>query len=321
MLILLFETAGNMLFGQIGAGTNRANMLNLPDDKSPLLKIHGCWNDPGGTIWTTGQINVDPIMTRISECGQWLELRLANRDLLIVGFSTDWDYLIEVLDNSLGAINPSRVIVVDPCETAEYEEKAPTLFGLGRRATVDFLHVRSSGDTFLKKLRVDFSKSFIRRILHYGKTTFKQYAGYEATAAWLEPNSEDPEILWQVRRDLEGCIPNEPAKKLEPPDEPLVGMTILQFQALGAVSNGSFWELNGDRIRVVRAANKVLHEVEAAFSGEAAPIVAPDFIVAVGAESYSLPMSVTRGSGDGSIVRGARVKWLSRTDAIQVFGL
>lgn len=317
----LIENAGNILFGQIGAGVNRANMINLPDDKAPLLKIHGCWNDPGGTIWATGQIKVDPIMTRIGECRQWLETRLPNRDLLIVGFWTDWDYLNMVLENSLGTVNPSRVIVVDPCETSEFEEKAPTLYSLGRRATVDFFHVRSSSDTFLERLRVDFSKSFIRRILHSGKTAFQENKGYDATAAWLEPDSEDPEILWQMRRDLEGCNPSEPAKQHAPADEPLLGMTILQLQARGAVPNGSYWKLGETRIRVVRAANQPLHEVKAAFSGKVAPAIAPDVTVAVGAGSYSLLPNIARGSGNGSIVRGPSGKWLSRDDAVEEFDL
>ena len=317
----LIENAGNMLFGHIGVGVNRKKMISLPDDQAPLLKIHGCWSDPGSTIWATGQIDVDPTMTRITECREWLGLRLSNRDLLVVGYSTDWDYLNGVLENSLGAVNPSVVIVVDTCETAELEEKAPVLYSLGQKAKIAFFHAQCSGDAFLKQLRVEFSKSFIRRNLHLGKTAFQKLAGHEATAAWLEPISDDPEILWQMRRDLEGCYPNEPAKQREPVNESLVGTTILQLQARGAVPKGSYWELEGKLIRVIRAANQTLHDVEAAFSGEAAPAVAPDVTVAVGAESYSLPMSVARGSGTGSIVRGAGGKWLSRADAIEELNL
>ena len=40
----LIENAGNMLFGQIGMGVSRTA-------KAPLLKIHGCWTDPTGTVW------------------------------------------------------------------------------------------------------------------------------------------------------------------------------------------------------------------------------------------------------------------------------
>ena len=317
----LIETAGNMLLGHIGKGMTRASVQRLPDTKSPLLKIHGCWSDPEGTIWAPGQIDVEPINTRIGECRQWLELRLANRDLLIVGYWTDWDYLNDVLENSLGSVNPSRVIVVDPCDSAEFEEKAPALHSLGRRATVEFRHVRCSGDTFLEKLRVDFSKTFIRRTLHLGRGEFERSSGRQADAAWLEPRTEDAHVLWQARRDLEGCNPNEPAKRRDPADEPLVGMTLLQLQALGADFDGGYWNLDGQCIRVIRAPNRALHEVEAAFAKDAAPAAAPDITVAVGAESYALPQSIVRGGDGGSVVRGSGGRWLSRADAVEEFGL
>ena len=317
----LIESAGNMLFGQIGVGVDQKRVTSLPADKSPLLKIHGCWTNPAETIWATGQVNNEPIQTRIRECGQWLEIRLANHDLLVVGYWTDWDYLNDVLEASLGAINPSRVVVVDLCETETFKKKAPALYELGKRASVEFCHVRSSGDTFLDKLRVEFSRSFIRRILHWGKEAYIEYSGNEPREDWLEPDAEDAEVLWWIRRDLEGCYPNKPSEKRNPSKEPLVGLTILQLQACGAISNRSFWILGERIIRVISAANCPLHDVEFAFSGESAPVVAPDYTIAVGAESVSLPSNIARGSGNGTIVRGPATKWLSRADAIEEFGL
>ena len=317
----LIETAGNLLFGHINMGVTRDDMVKIPDDKASLLKIHGCWKDPEYTIWTTRQLDKEPIMTRLSKCGEWLKSRLANCDLIAIGFSTDWDYLNRVLENSLGTVIPSHIIVIDPCRTSEFEEKAPVFCRLGRHAGVAIHHVRNSGDAFLERLRVDFSKSFIRQILHSGKSKFQENAGYEADAEWLEPSSEDAKTLWQIRRDLEGCKPNEPAKLRDPVIEPLIGMTILQLQARGAVPNGSCWELEGKQIRLIRAANQAIHDVEAAFSRDTAPIIVPDVTVAVGAESYSLPNNVVRGSGNGSIVRGAGGKWLTRPDAVKEFGL
>src|SRR3546814_1205339 len=134
-----------MLFGQVGAGVSRTRVAALAPDISPLLKIHGCWSDPPGTIWAAGQVAADPIKTRIEECGAWLTNRLLDRDLVIVGYWTDWDYLNQILEMSLGAVNPSRVIVVDSCETASFPAKAPALFALGQRASQEFCHVRSSG--------------------------------------------------------------------------------------------------------------------------------------------------------------------------------
>jgi hypothetical protein len=115
----LIETAGIMLFGQVGAGISRAHVATLASDISPLLKLHGCWSDPPGTVWAVGQAAADPSKTRIEECGTWLTNRLLDRDLVIVGYWTDWDYLNQVLETSLGAVSPSRVIVADPAGTNE----------------------------------------------------------------------------------------------------------------------------------------------------------------------------------------------------------
>lgn len=317
----LIETAGNMLFGHVGAGVARARVAALAPDISPLLKIHGCWSDPPGTVWAAGQVGAEPIKTRIEECGAWLANRLLDRDLVIVGYWTDWDYLNQVLETSLGAVNPSRVIVVDPCETASFAAKAPALFALGQRATQEFCHVRISGDAFLNLLRVKFSQSFVRRVLHAGVASYTAHAGNDPDNAWLEPASSDADVLWRIRRDLEGRNPNEPAKARAPIEEPLLGMTMLQLQARGAVADDSYWNLGGRRVRVLRTANRPLHEVEAAFAREAPPVVAPEYVIAVGAEALPLPPSIARGSGTGSIARGATGHWLSRTDAVAELGL
>lgn len=312
----LIENAGNMLFGQVGAGVSRARVAGLAPDISPLLKIHGCWSDPPGTVWAVGQVEAEPIKTRIEECGSWMTNRLLDRDIVVVGYWTDWDYLNQLLEASLGAVNPSRVIVVDPCEPGSLETKAPALYALGQRATQGFCHVRSSGDIFLEKLRVTFSRAFVRRVLRAGVTSYTEYAGAHPDDAWLEPASTDAEELWRIRRDLEGCNPNEPAKARVPIEEPLLGMTLLQLQARGAVADGGYWNLDGQRARVLRTANRPLHEVEAAFARETAPIVAPDYVIAVGAEALPLPPSIARGTGTGSIARGTSGRWLSRTDAV-----
>jgi hypothetical protein len=90
---MLIEIAGNTLFGHVGAGVSRMRIAALPPSVSPLLKVHGCWSDPAGTVWAPSQVAADPIRTRIEECGAWLTNRLLDRDLVIVGYWTDWDYL------------------------------------------------------------------------------------------------------------------------------------------------------------------------------------------------------------------------------------
>lgn len=159
----MIETAGNMLFGHVGVGVSRTRVAALAPDVSPLLKIHGCWSDPPGTVWAAGQVAAEPIKTRIEECGAWLGNRLLDRDLVIVGYWTDWDYLNQVLETSLGAVNPGRVIVVDPCETASFEAKAPALFALGQQATQEFCHVSSAIAALRSAMRSASCHTFRRK--------------------------------------------------------------------------------------------------------------------------------------------------------------
>lgn len=317
----LIETAGLFLFGQVGAGIDRNRVVALPPDVSPLLKIHGCRSDPESMVWAPGQLNVAPIADRIATSTEWLNVRLLDRDLLIVGYWSDWDYLNGILAATLGEVNPARVIVVDPADGATFETKAPELYALGQRATTTFQHVRASGADFLDVLRHQFSKSFVRRILHSGAGEYLNSTGNHPDVAWTEPPDVDNYTLWQIRRDLEGRIPNEPAKERNPPPETLVGLTLLQLQEAGAVPDGPYWQLNGRRVRVLRAVNKPLHRVEAEFEREIAPAVAPDLVIAVGAEAQALPMNIARAETQPSITRGSTSRWLTRLEAVQELGL
>ncbi|MFI4999880.1 MAG: SIR2 family protein, partial [Reyranellales bacterium] len=281
----LIETAAQLLHGQIGIGIDGASVAALGVDVAPLLKIHGCRHcDPANMVWAPGQLLAEPVASRIASSAAWLNVRLLNRDLLIVGYSTDWDYLNHVLEAALGAVNPARVLVVDLLESAAFEAKAPVLHAIGERAGVAFQQVKASGAEFLASLRLEFSRSYVRRVLHSGAAEFEELTGAPPSPALTEPADLDNSMLWRVRRDLEGCGPRDPAGQRTPPVEPLLGLTLLQLRAKGAAAEGPYWLLNGRRIRVLRAVNAALHRVEALFEREVAPTVAPDIVVAVGAE-------------------------------------
>ncbi len=218
---ILIETAGQFLFGQIGTGVSGNVCAALPPDQSPLLKIHGCRTCyPDNMVWAPGQLACPPVEQYIEASAAWLGLRLADRDLVIVGYWTDWDYLNEVLERTLGQVRPSRVIVVDPGEGGTFAIKAPALYEIGGRTGAQFYHVRVSGADFLAGLRSTFSKSFIRRILYSGNQEFVDMTGAPAAAAFLEAPALNNEELWRVRRDLEGrrlisqrgtgCLPRSP---------------------------------------------------------------------------------------------------------------
>jgi hypothetical protein len=318
----LVETAGNELFGQIEAGIDGVAVAALPPDTAPLLKIHGCRHvDWPNTVWAPSQLAIEPVLGRVTSSVPWVSQRLLNRDLLVVGYWTDWDYLNQIITQVMNAINPSRVIVVDPADGATFPAKAPALFYLGQRAANGFHHVKLSGADFLAALRRKFSDSIVRAVLHSGAAAYAGDKGVAPDPAWLEPPAMDDTQSWLLRRDLLGCAPNAPAASRTPPQEPLLGMTLLQLRAAGAAPDGSSWRLGGKVVRVLRAPNQILHRVEAEYDGDIAPIVAPDFVIAVGAESRALPASIARGSRMRSIARTSGGSWLSYSDAVTEFGL
>jgi hypothetical protein len=318
----LIEAAGLLLLGQVGVGIERRTVAALAPDISPLLKVHGCWSsDRDNTLWASGQLAVEPVVSRIQGNSEWLLTRLLDRDLIIVGYFTDWDYLNQVLEGTLGEVRPARVVIVDPSPGATLAAKAPALHGLGGRAQVSFCHVRTSGVEFLDRLRLEFSQAFVRRLLYAGSEAYEHRIGAVPDPAWLEPPGMGVADLWQVRRDLAGCLPNEPARHRMPPEEPVLGLMLLELRAKGATADGPYWLLDGQHIRVLRTPNQLLHMVQVAFECETPPVVAPDVIIAVGAEATSLPPHIVRSGTTPSITRGSAGRWLTRQEALTEFGL
>lgn len=314
----LIESAGRDLFGEIGVGIDGHTAAEVHADQAPLLKIHGCHvRDPRNMVWARGQLEAHPVAGRIASSAQWLEGRLLNRDLLIVGYSTDWAYLNAILQSTLGHVTPCRVIVVNLAESAVFVERAAELYALGERATVRFGYVTASAADFLAAVRERFSKTFIRGVLHSGISEYTARAGAAPQAAWTEPVSTDNQTLWQIRRDLEGCVPTQPASLKAPPPGNLVGLTLIQLRAAGATPDGQFWALNEQRIRLIRANDKYLHRVQAEFERELAPTVAPDIVIAVGAESQQLPANIAREGTTATIARGTKGRWFTRQEAEQ----
>lgn len=319
---VMVEYAGQQLHGQIGVGIDQLGVAALTPDTAPLLKVHGCRViDPPNMVWAPGQLNAPPVDARIISSAQWLTGRLLDRDLVIVGYWTDWDYLNTVLTNVLNAVHPSRVIVVDLADGATFAAKAPALYALGQQAQTAFQHVRASGADFLAALRRDFSKSFVRRVLRSGADDYEALTGAAPPAALTEPPDLDNDTLWRMRRDLEGCAPNEPSLLRTPPNESLLGLTVLQLRARGAAPDGPFWLLNDQRVRALRTPNRPLHRVVAAYQRETAPAVAPEWVIAVGAEAQALPSDIVRADTPPTIARGTSSRWITRPEAVQELGL
>jgi hypothetical protein len=318
----MIETAGNMLFGLIERGVSAAEVAGVGAGVAPLLKIHGDWvQDRDNTFWTEEQLKAPPLDTQIPAAAQWARQKLMNRDILVVGFFTDWDYLNTILADALQTVAPANLIVVDPDDPGNLQTKAPNLFAVGQAAAGRFCHVQEYGDVFLKRLRIFFSQAFVRQTLHAGAPSFEAAKAAAPAAHYLEPTEQDPKMLWRIRRDIEGCLPNRPASMREPPNEPQVGLTMLELLHAGADWSEALFALGSEKIRVLRASGKFLHEVEAQYERDDAPVSAPNAVVAVGSEDLGLASHIARPTSSPSIARGPRPRWLTRADAAAEFGL
>src|SRR5262249_24679463 len=119
----------------------------------PLLKIHGCWiRDQYRTVWCEAQVAGDAVIgTRLTTATTQLNAHLVEKDLLIVGFWTDWAYLASALSQVLNTVAPRRVTVVDLADTDALREKAPGLWSwINARA---WCHVQEDATSFLGELR------------------------------------------------------------------------------------------------------------------------------------------------------------------------
>lgn len=309
---ILIETAGQSLLGQVFTGIDGTALAAAPGGTAPLLKIHGCWlQELEHTVWAPGQLTEPPVEGRIATSATWLQNTLLDKDLLVVGYSTDWDYLNQVIAQTLGAVAPASVLVVDPSSTADFEAKAPSLAALADRAGKGSHHLQASGADFLDSLRLSFSKVFIRRAIEKGVAEFTAIAGHAPSDASREPPAIDNESLWRIRRDLLGCKPNRPARQPMPHNEPAVGLTLLQLREAGGDADGPYWRVGGRSVRVIRAAGGFLHSLESEYRWDMPPVSSPDVVVAVGAEDLHLPADLVR-RADGSIARGGGPSWMTR---------
>jgi hypothetical protein len=143
---------------------------NLGATESPLVKFHGCLHiDREKTLWTTQQL-VDPKITdRINTCSDWMKLVLPGKDLLVVGFWTDWGYLNDVLANALSAGGFNSVTVVDPSAAATLQTKAPAFWTSLTTGTPHFQHVQASGSDALAELQIAFSRVWLKKFYALAK--------------------------------------------------------------------------------------------------------------------------------------------------------
>jgi hypothetical protein len=273
--------------------------------QGPLLKFHGCaLQDRLFTVWAPSQLAEPKIAARIEKSKTWMAANLRQRDLLVIGFWSDWTYLNAIIGSALRNVAPLSVTVVDLSDAQQLEQKAPDLWALAHSANVTFDHVRESGSDVLDDLRRAFSRNYLRQVLNAGRVAFEDEIGSQGDPNWFEVADSDAETLYGWRRDAEGVPVGAPAVQPHPVNCEVLGYFHLLLRRAGAQGHPEGYMLNGRTVRVLNGAGALLSKMRSRFV-EAPPLPAADVIVAVGATDLGVPANVVRRGQVGSVVRPA----------------
>lgn len=274
---------------------------------SPLLKFHGCYKrDRPNTIWTKSQFTEDPVIAeRIRKSKLWMATNLREKDLLFVGFWSDWAYFNGIIGEALTGVEPSSITVIDPTPTEALREKAPELWALANKTGVHFTHITRSGADVLDELRKEFSKSYIRKILSSGKAAFESEPGNVCEPAWLDAPNFDTDELYALRRDAEGIPSTNPARRKIPENCEVLGYFHLLVKKAGAIAVPGGYTLNGKTLRIINGSGKLLSTIQDEFSKEPPAAANAEIVACVGATDFGLPDNVVRSGRNGDIIRPA----------------
>lgn len=291
-------------------------------DQAPFLKFHGCSNrDRDSTVWAQSQLRDPIIAARIEKSRIWMEANLRQKDLLVVGFWSDWDYLNQIIGGALQGIDPLSITVIDLSEAADLERKAPDLWALAHQPQVTFSHVQESGAEALDELRRAFSENYLRQVLADGRAAFEAAAGVACDPAWLNIAALDSESLYDWRRDAEGVPNSRPATTKRPRVGDALGCFHLLLRRAGAVQQLQGYTLHGRSIRVINGAGCILNSLAARFI-EAPAASSTDVFIAAGATDLGLPGHVVRPGTVGSVIRpAAGGQWLTFEQAQAELGV
>ena len=284
-------------------------------DAGPLVKFHGCLiRDRNKTLWAQAQLAEHTIGDRIASCSQWMELTLPGKDLLVVGFWTDWGYLNDVLANALN-VNPfGSVTVVDPKSSADLQAAAPTLWARLTGGTALFQHVQASGADALEELRAAFSKVWAKKFYALGKTMLeadgKNYSAIDPVMSCEE--------FYSFRQDAEG-IPYHRAATRKAPAAGAAAAAFLHLLLIEAKAarRGSWYEYGGRVIRVIQGAGEAITTVRERYK-EPPAACQPDVVVCAGALDIPVPGYLIASGVGASVVRpgaGGGMPWLTLEQA------
>ena len=278
---------------------------------NPLLKFHGCLDrDRPATLWTHRQLEVAEIQQKIQSIKHWLRMNLPGKDLLIVGFWTDWGYFNGVLADALAVGGIGHVLVIDHSPAETLQKKAPDLWALVTGAT-KFIHVPASSDIALDELRTAFSKMWARRFFGLAQPM-------APAAAAVDPSNWNGDELYDLRRDAEGVPYNRAAEKRNPgPEAAQAALAHVLLNQANATREGPWYRLKDKTVRVVQGGGQSLSAVRERYD-EPPALASADIVICAGATDLNMPATVISSGAGASVVRPARggsAKWLTLEQA------
>ncbi len=104
------------------------------------------------------------VLERITQLRAWIQARLRGRDLVFLGFWSDWAYLNSVFESSVTSIENALIVIVNPSDDTDLEAKAKGLWDWSAGARVTRRIVRKSASDFLDDLRKLMWINFLNRI-------------------------------------------------------------------------------------------------------------------------------------------------------------
>jgi len=291
----------------------------------PFLKIHGCCRrDKDETLWCRQQLTENTIKTRIDSSKTWLNGQLKSKDLMFVGFWSDWDYLNTIIEDCIVATEPSLVVLVDPMDAAGLKAKAPNLWNWANSGKFLFLHERESGADVLDELRKEFTIKFFEQLLAQAETTFITMTG-KAVPPTSFDRSKTSIDFYAMRRDYVGIPDTQIVREKHPSNSSAqIGAIHLRLLAKGATLDEPRFVLGVDRLRVVQGAGQALSLVQKLFAGETPPSQPDQFVICAGAaDDGGVPAHLVRGGSPPSVVRasGGGARWLTSEMAIAQLGI
>lgn len=280
----------------------------------PHVKLHGCFRrSMRETLWCREQITRPPFDSRIGDFSQWLPNVLLDKDVVFVGFWTDWAYLNRVFEEIVGHSIPRLMILVNPSEFTVLEQKAPILSSFVDRPQTEFVHVRESGADFLDELRRGMGERFMRILLNRGVSTYETILGTRPTRIQYF-TGVDTHSLYQWRRDSTGT-PQENIVRLKAPDDSMtrLAVTHLRLQEMGGVIENDAYQFRGRRVRLIHGAGRYLAQIQKMFARASSLSDQEDIVICVGADdTMPLPVDITKGANKINVVnRGARGEWIT----------